>query len=132
MRHVEHRNMERIEDPKRFNIKPTLGQLAERIPPHTRNEDDSQSSSVPSPPNNNAQSYFSSHNAKSMYPISSLCDRAFFRAGGTGSSFCNPSLSNCLGQMLTVRDFTQLIEFRHSKLSDKTILGVHDVWDTVR
>ena len=35
---------------------------------------------------------------------------------------------NCLGQMLTLRDFSQ---FRHPKPLDQTYLGVPDVWDTV-
>lgn len=32
-RHLEHRNLERLEDPKRFNIKPTVGELAVRTAP---------------------------------------------------------------------------------------------------
>ncbi|XP_064637152.1 spermatogenesis-associated protein 4-like [Lineus longissimus] len=31
--HVEHRQIERLEDPERFNIKPTLGDLSQRKPP---------------------------------------------------------------------------------------------------
>jgi len=32
-RHLEHRSLERLEDPKRFNIKPTVGELAVRVAP---------------------------------------------------------------------------------------------------
>uniref|UniRef100_H2YZN9 Spermatogenesis-associated protein 4 n=2 Tax=Ciona savignyi TaxID=51511 RepID=H2YZN9_CIOSA len=37
-RHLEHRNLDRMEDPTRFNIKPTIGELAVRVPPLQQDE----------------------------------------------------------------------------------------------
>nr|CAB3266518.1 spata4 spermatogenesis associated 4 [Phallusia mammillata] len=38
-RHLEHRNLERAEDPSRFNIRPTIGEMAVRVPPLNSQEE---------------------------------------------------------------------------------------------
>nr|XP_046152575.1 spermatogenesis-associated protein 4 [Oncorhynchus gorbuscha]XP_046152576.1 spermatogenesis-associated protein 4 [Oncorhynchus gorbuscha] len=44
--HLEQRAAERVQNPKRFNVKPTLGELAVRLPPSSHHGDDSSDSNA--------------------------------------------------------------------------------------
>ncbi|CAB1337365.1 unnamed protein product [Coregonus sp. 'balchen'] len=44
--HLEQRATERAQNPKRFNVKPTLGELAVRLPPSSHHGDDSSDSNA--------------------------------------------------------------------------------------